>query len=135
MTERSHSSSRPAPDLNALNANYEAAKARLAQVGFTCEGSLICRYTTCNNPNCRCADPDQRHGPYWQLSWKHAGKTVSRILPADDAALYQEWIANRRLLEAALRDMRDLSRQAGEQILAAQGRPFNGPHRPRRAAG
>ncbi len=121
--------------LDRVRANYDAAKAKLAEVGFTCEGSLIKRYTTCNNPNCRCADPKQRHGPYWQLSWKQAGKTVSRVLSPEDAALYQQWIANRRLLEAALKEMRDLSRQAGEQILATNGRPFHGPDRPRRAAG
>ncbi|MCA1697745.1 MAG: hypothetical protein LC790_02105 [Actinobacteria bacterium] len=53
MTERS----RPEADLDRVSADYEAAKARLAEIGFTCEGSLIERYTTCNNPNCRCADP------------------------------------------------------------------------------
>jgi predicted aldo/keto reductase-like oxidoreductase len=41
-------------------------------------------------------------------------------------------IENRRHLEAALDEMRDLSRQAGEQILASKGRPFHGPARPRR---
>ena len=117
--------------LERLRADYEAAKARIAEVGFTCEGSLIERYTTCNNPNCRCSDPQQRHGPYRQLSWKQGGKTVSKLLSAEDAALYQEWIANRRQLEAALEQMRDLSRQAGEQILASKGRPFHGPERPR----
>jgi len=132
MTERPRSPARPGPDLERLHTDYQTAKAALADIGFTCEGSLIERYTTCNNPNCRCADPQQRHGPYWQLSWKHAGKTVSRILPAADAALYREWIANRRCLEAAVQEMRDLSRQAGEQILAAHGRPFHGPERPRR---
>jgi len=130
MTERSRSEA----DLDRVSADYETAKARLAEIGFTCEGSLIERYTTCNNPNCRCADPQQRHGPYWQLSWKHAAKTVSRILPADDATLYREWITNRRRLEATLQEMRDLSRQAGERILTAHGRPFHGPQRPRRAA-
>jgi hypothetical protein len=99
-----------------------------------CEGSLACRYRTCNNPNCRCADPDQRHGPYWQLSWKQAGTTVSRNLPAVDAALYRQWIANRRTLEQILDEMRDLSRQAGEHTLASRGRPFHGPQRPRRRA-
>jgi len=127
MTERSPSQAQ----LDRVRADYEAAKARLAAVGFTCEGSLIERYTTCNNPNCRCADPDQRHGPYWQLSWKEAGKTVSKLLSPEDAAIYQEWIANRRRLEAALEQMRNLSRQAGEQILASQGRTFHGPKRPR----
>ena len=129
MTERSQ----PA-GLERLRTDYEAAKARLAEIGFTCEGSLIERYTSCKNPNCRCQDPDQRHGPYWQISWKQNGKTVSKILPADDAALYQEWIANRRALEAILDDMRDLSRDAAQQLLASRGRPLHGPQRPRRRA-
>ena len=90
--------------LERLSAEYQAAKAKFAEVGFTCEGSLIERYTTCNNPNCRCTDPEQRHGPYWQLSCKHAGKTVSRVLSAEDAALHQEWIANRRRLDATLKE-------------------------------
>lgn len=118
-------------DLEPLNAAYRAAKARLTEIGFTCEGSLIQRYTSCKNPNCRCANPEQRHGPYWQISWKHAGKTVSKILPAGDAALYQEWISNRRALEAILNEMRDLSRQAAERTLASHGRPLHAPQRPR----
>ena len=132
MTERQPSPKQLERRLERLRADYEAAKAKVADVGFTCEGSLVGRYTTCNNPNCRCQDPDQRHGPYWQLSWKQGGKTVSKLLSAEDAALYQEWIANRHRLEAALEQMRDLSRQAGEQILASKGRPFHGPERPRR---
>jgi hypothetical protein len=132
MTERRPSQAELKRRLERISADYEAAKDKLAEVGFTCEGSLIERYTTCNNPNCRCSDPDQRHGPYWQLSWKQAGKTVSKLLSPEDAALYQEWIANRRRLDTALEEMRDLSRQAGEQILASKGRPFHGPERPRR---
>jgi len=132
MTERRSSPAQLERRLAQLHADYEAAKARVAEVGFTCEGSLVQRYTTCNNPNCRCRDPEQRHGPYWQLSWKQGGKTVSKLLSAEDAALYQEWIANRRSLETALEELRDLSRQAGEQILASNGRPFHGPERPRR---
>jgi hypothetical protein len=133
MTERRPSPTQLTRRLERLRADYEQAKARIAEIGFTCEGSLIERYTTCNNPNCRCADPEQRHGPYWQLSWKQGGKTVSKLLSAEDAALYREWITNRRQLEAELTRMRDLSRQAGEQTLASQDRPFHGPPRPRPA--
>ena len=118
--------------LKTCRTRYAAAKAALSAVGFTCEGSLVERSTCCHNPNCRCADPNQRHGPYYQLSWKEAGKTVSRLLSADDARLYAEWIANRRRLESALEDMKDLSRQAGEYLLATEGRAFHGPQRPRR---
>jgi hypothetical protein len=131
MTERRSSQPPSGDQPERLRADYETAKAAVSEVGFTCEGSLIERYTCCKNPHCRCADPEQRHGPYWQLSWKENGKTISRLLSAEDAAIYQEWITNRRRLEAALEQMRDLSRQAGEQILASRGRPFHGPTRPR----
>ena len=118
--------------LERIRADYDAAKARLAEVGFTCEGSLVRRYTSCHNTNCRCSDPAHRHGPYWQLSWKEGGRTVSRLISADQAQLYREWIANRHRLEAVLAEMRDLSRQAGEHIAAAAAQPFHGPTRPRR---
>jgi len=131
MTERRLSPKQLERRLERLRADYQAATAKIAEVGFTCEGSLVERYTTCNNPNCRCKDPQQRHGPYWQISWKEGGKTVSKLISAEDAALYQQWIDNRRRLETALNEMRDLSRQAGEQILASRGRPFHGPQRPR----
>jgi hypothetical protein len=131
MTERRLSPKQLERRLERLRADYQAATAKIAEVGFTCEGSLVERYTTCNNPNCRCNDPQQRHGPYWQISWKEGSKTVSKLISAEDAALYQQWIDNRRRLETALDEMRDLSRQASEQILASRGRPFHGPQRPR----
>lgn len=131
MTERRPSEAQLERRLERLRREYEAVKARLSEVGFICEGSLAQLYTSCGNPNCRCADPEHRHGPYWQLTWKEQGKTVTRRLPPEDAAPYQEWIANRRQLDALLKQMRDLSREAGEQILASRGRPYHGPERPR----
>jgi hypothetical protein len=131
MTEPRPSKTELKRRLQRVSRDYEAVKARLAEVGFVCEGSLAELYTSCGNPNCRCRNPDQRHGPYWQLTWKEAGKTVTRRLSAQDATLYREWIANRRQLEAVLEQMRDLSRQASEYMLADKGRPFHGPQRPR----
>jgi hypothetical protein len=135
MTKRRLSAAQLEQRLQRCGADYEAVKARIAEVGFICQGSLVERYTSCGNPNCRCAEPDSRHGPYYQLSWKEAGKTVSRLISAEDARLYREWIANRRRLESALDEMRDLSRQAGEYLLAAEGKAFQGPQRPRRQRG
>ncbi len=132
MTQQRPSKAQLERQLQCLRRDYEAAKARIGEIGFICEGSLQELYTACGNPNCRCADPERRHGPYWQLTWKEHGKTVTRRLSAEDAALYQQWIANRRQLEALLDQMRDLSRRAGEQILANRGRPYHGPQRPRR---
>jgi hypothetical protein len=105
---------------------YDAIKARLREVGFICEGSLVKRYISCGKPNCRCStDPDQRHGPYYQLSWKEAGTTVSQRLTAAEAALYEEWIANRRRLEGLVDQMRAISRKAGRDLMkeAQQAEP------------
>lgn len=122
--------------LEACRADYEAAKAKVAQVGFLCEGSLAEIRTCCRNPNCRCADPARRHGPYWQLTWKEAGKTVSRRLSAEEARLYAEWIDNRRQLEAVIAEMQTISRRADEYLLAEIGKPLHAPARtprPRRS--
>jgi hypothetical protein len=62
----------------------------------------------------------------------HASKSsIIDAFAIPPPSLYREWIANRRRLEAELKQMRDPARQAGEQILASKGRPFQGPQRPR----
>jgi hypothetical protein len=132
MAKRRLSEAELATRLEQCRADYDAAKAAMAEVGFICEGSVAEIYTCCRKPNCRCADPNRRHGPYYQLTWKEAGKTVSRRLSADEARLYRQWIANRRQLDSVIRQMQDVSRRAGEYLLAETGRPLQGPERPRK---
>src|SRR3974390_3852674 len=108
MTLRRPSKAQLERRLQRLRRDYEAVKARIAEIGFICEGSLQELYTSCGNPNCRCRDPERRHGPYWQLTWKEQGKTVTRRLSAEDAALYHEWIANSPQLGALPDHTRDL---------------------------
>lgn len=131
MTNRRRSQAESARALEQLRRDYDALKAQLTEVGFICEGSLVRLYSSCGKPGCRCADPTRRHGPYYQLSWKEAGKTVSRRLSAQEAQLYREWIANRHRLQSLITQMQGLSRRAGEYRLADLGRPFHGPARPR----
>jgi hypothetical protein len=117
---------------------YGRIKARIRDVGFICEGSLVERWIPCGKPNCRCATgPDQWHGPYWQLSWKEAGTTVTRRLPPEHARLYQEWIANRRELQSILRQMQEVSRTACQHLLDGLGEPRAHRRRaaPRRGSG
>ena len=53
-----------------------------------------------------------------------------QIISAEDAALYQEWINNRQRLEAALKQMRDISRQAGRTDPRRQRPPLPRPPAP-----
>jgi len=90
--------------LNRMRREYEAARARPDRGRLHPEGSLQDLYTSCGNPNCRCLDPEHRHGPYWHLTWKEQGKTTTRRLSVEYPALYRKWIANRRRLEAVLEE-------------------------------
>ena len=107
-----------ADDIDRLHTRYQATAARLAGLGFAVPGSLVRRYTYCGKPGCRCqADPPRPHGPYYQLTRKVAGKTITRRLTSDQAARYAEWIANQRELRRLVAEMEAISGQAAELIL------------------
>lgn len=119
--------------LRACRREYDRIKERVGDVGFICEGSLVERWVSCGKPNCRCAtDPTHRHGPYYQLSWKEAGKTISRRLPPEHVRLYEAWIANRRELDSLFQQMRRVSNQAGQYLLDAA--TTSAPQPPRRGS-
>ena len=110
-----------ADDIDRLRARYQAAAARLAGLGFAVPGSLVRRYTYCGKPGCRCqADPPRPHGPYYQLTRKIAGKTITRRLTSAQAARYAEWTANQRELRRTVAEMEAISAQAAELILAKE---------------
>ena len=95
---------------------------KLAGVGFMSQGSVVHRYTRCAAPGCRChGDPPRPHGPYWQWSTAVGGRTVTRRLTEEQAALYKEWIANRKHALEILGQIEELSRRAGEILLQEAG--------------
>ena len=108
-----------AENLQQLRRRHQALAARLGRVGFAVSSSLTRRYTRCGKPGCRCqAEPPQPHGPYYQLTRKAAGKTVTTRLTAGQAARYAEWIANQRELRRLIAEMEAISRQAAGLILS-----------------
>jgi hypothetical protein len=111
----------PASDAKRL-AHYRAQlkqlAAQVADVGFITPGSLVQRYTTCGNPDCRCAaHPPELHGPYWHWSKAVAGKTINRTVTEEQVPLYQEWIANRRRLRQIVTEIEKISEQATQILL------------------
>lgn len=65
-----------------LEQRIQQIKAELATLGEMRPGSLSKQYNVCGKPNCRCKDPQtpQRHGPYYQLSWAHRGKSTTQFI-------------------------------------------------------
>lgn len=65
-----------------LEQRIQQIKAELATLGEMRPGSLSKQYNVCGKANCRCKDPEhpQRHGPYYQLSWGHRGKSSTQFI-------------------------------------------------------
>lgn len=65
-----------------LEQRIQQIKAELVTLGEMRPGSLSKQYNVCGKPNCRCKDPQnpQRHGPYYQLSWVHQGKSTTQFI-------------------------------------------------------
>jgi len=92
---------------------YRKLLTGLNEIGFVGDGTLMNHFTRCGRSTCRCADdPPKLHGPYWDLTRKIDGKTVSRRLSKDEATLYDQLIANARLLEKTVAAMKDISAKA-----------------------
>jgi hypothetical protein len=104
-------------DLARLDRRYRELKERIHDLGFAVAGTITERYTMCGKATCRChADPPQRHGPYYQYSRKVAGKTVSRLVTAEQADQYRRWIANGRTLDEITAAIDEVSHQAVEVL-------------------
>jgi len=121
MATRTIVAQRRLEQLRQCRTEYAQIKGRLGEVGFICEGSLVERWIQCGKPNCACAtDPASRHGPYFQLSWKEKGKTISRRLTSEHATLYRQWVANRQRLRSIIQEMQQVSRKACRHLLPPQ---------------
>ena len=104
--------------VEALRREHEALAARLAGIGFIWPGTIVWRMMTCGRSYCRCmTDSKARHGPYPSWTVKKAQKTVTKILSPEEAALLEQWIANRRELDRIVKQMKKLSSRAAKAAL------------------
>ena len=82
-----------------------AIKRELACLGPLRPGSISRQYNVCGNPACRCkADPSQRHGPYYQLSYTHRRKSSSEFVRAHDLRDVQRQLDNHARLRALVEE-------------------------------
>jgi type II secretory pathway component PulJ len=89
------------------------ARQELLQLGYFLKGTVLKRMMKCGHTNCAChRDPSQRHGPYFEWTYKVNGKTVNVKLSPQTAPLYQDATKQHRKLKAALARMERLSRTA-----------------------
>jgi hypothetical protein len=110
--------------LTKLSRKHQALLKKVGQLGPVLKGSVSATYTRCGKANCRCqADPPQLHGPYWLWSSSVDGKTVSLRLSDKERNLYQEWVENRKRLEAIIQDMHTLALDTALALKTTASRP------------
>ena len=74
-------------------------------------GSLMERYLTCGNPDCKCAR-GERHGPVWYLSVTlDQSHRTGCTVPADQIEQVRRWIENYHLVKARLEKISDINRE------------------------
>ena len=73
----------PDEQIAALERQHAHLRSQFASIGEMRSGSLTERFRPCGKAWCHCAKPgDPGHGPVLSLTRKRAGKTVTRIIPA-----------------------------------------------------
>src|ERR1039458_437692 len=74
-------------------------KRELTKLGPMRPGTLSMQYAACQKPGCACMDPvkPKKHGPFYQLSYSHLGKSTTRFVrPSHTGQIKKELTAYKR---------------------------------------
>jgi hypothetical protein len=90
------------PTLILMNRRQQSLQARIDQLkqavvglGDLRPGKLSQQYNVCGKADCRCkADPPQKHGPYYQLSFTRNGKSATQFVRKEDLAVVRPQLRN-----------------------------------------
>jgi hypothetical protein len=86
-------------------------KQELSDLGDMRPGALSEQYNVCGSPTCRCKDPKnpQKHGPYYQLSYTHKGKSTTEFVKKADVSDVKRQLKNYRRFRKLTDEWVDLS--------------------------
>ena len=114
---------------------------QLAAIGDLRPGSLSSRFLRCGKPSCRCSDPDAPgHGPYWSLTFKSDGKTITRSVPPHALERTRQQIAEYKRFRALTGEFVEVSQQlcqarlrqgTGKAVAAGKKMPSRPPSSPK----
>ena len=86
-------------------------KTELQQLELFCKGTVLARRMKCGQPNCPChTEPNKRHGPYWEWTYKATAKTVNVRLSPAAGPLYKAASQQYRKLKTLLNRLDKLSK-------------------------
>lgn len=85
----------------AIGRRIAQIKTDLAQLGPLRPGHLSQQYNVCGTAGCRCkAEPPEKHGPYYQISYTWQGKSSSQFVRRESLPAVQQQLRNYQRLRA-----------------------------------
>ena len=95
----------------ALRSRRQGLTKVLPPLGEVLRGSLMERYMTCGNPDCKCAR-GERHGPVWYLSVTlDQSHRTGRTVPPEQVDQVRRWIENYHQVKDRLEKISDINRE------------------------
>ena len=108
-----------ADSIEELSRRVAELRTAIAQVADLRPGSLVQRYKVCGKPGCHCAqEGDPGHGPSWSLTHAVAGKTITKLIPANAVEATRAQIAEYHRLRALVNELVQASERLCEERLA-----------------
>src|SRR5262245_32785705 len=107
--------------LQQFEAQIQQTKRQLLALGDMRPGSLSRQYNVCGKVGCRCKAPrnPKRHGPYYQLSYVHRGKSTSQFIRPAMVKTVKSQIANYKAFRKLTERWVDLALKSAKLKLAA----------------
>jgi hypothetical protein len=101
-----------------LTLRIQRIKDELMEVGDLRPGSLSEQYNVCGTAGCRCkADPPQKHGPYYQLSYAWKGRSKTKFVPRTRVSEVKRQLKNYKRLRELVDKWVELELQRCELML------------------
>jgi hypothetical protein len=104
-----------------IEQRIQQIKNQLVALGDMRPGSLSKQFNVCGKPGCRCKDPEnpRRHGPYYQLSWVHRGKSTTQFVRRPFVAQVKAELITYKAFRRLTEEWVDLALQAAKLKLQA----------------
>ena len=98
-------------DIETCQVRIQEIKQQLGNLGEMRPGSISEQYNVCGNPTCRCKDPEdpRKHGPYYQLSYSHLGKSTTEFVKKEAVVEVRRQLDNYRTFKALTKEWIGLS--------------------------
>lgn len=105
-----------------MKTRIQKIKSALQEIGDMRPGSLNEQYSVCGVKGCICADPvkPKKHGPYFQLSYVHQGKSSSQFIQKEFVAKTKEQLLEFKNFKLLTSEWIDLSLKVAKEELQAE---------------